>query len=681
MRYILFFFLPVFLLAQEQFKSTNQLQWEYYKDHPEKVGKDIVPPSLSKRTDLMKTQTLDKIVYGFHPYWQNGSESNYYFSLLTHLVYFSADINAATGGFTTTNNWGTAAAVTQAKQYGVKVHLCLTLFSSHATLLGNTAAKNALIANTLAQLAARNADGVNIDFESMSSTVKTDFRVYMKQFGDSLKAHGYEFVIELPAVDWSNVFDATFFSTLNPVTDFYFAMLYDYWWSGSATAGPNAPLRASNITSEWHVLRSIDTYIKTKGCPANKFIAGFPNYGREWAVKTTTANSDTLGGYTSSSRTYTVVKNNYIDTIPANRQYWSTTYNTRYYNYVGGGVLRQTWYDDSLSWARKFDSIKVKNVAGTGMWALGYDGSEPEMWGALKTAFAQRKNPSHTSFEDFELNVGRFDKYPRWSGSTTGIDIASSQTWTNDVSHNGHGSLVVVLKDSIEAQQNWTVRLTSGGGARTNNIQFPNAGFIGFWMKTRTAPAGAQVALTIDDQRNGSSDQTELSLKQDVVNDGAWHLYEWNLNGNGWSSFSGGNGFLDSTVLSLDAVMIYAPDASPDWTFYIDDVSQNVSGTLPVELERISSTPETFTLEQNYPNPFNPTTTIRFGIPSTSGGSIVSMKVYDRLGRLVVTLMDEQKESGRYSLQWNASGIASGLYFYTMRAGNYSATKKLLLIK
>ena len=669
------------LNAQDQFKSTHQQQWEYFKNNPEEVGKEIVSPLLSKRSDLMKTQTLEKIVYGFHPYWQNGSESNYYFSLLTHLVYFSADINATTGGFTTTNNWGTAAAVTQAKQYGVKVHLCLTLFGSHATLLGNAAAKNALIANTLAQLAVRNADGVNIDFESMSSAVKTDFRLFMKQLGDSLKAHGYEFVIELPAVDWSNIFDATFFSTLNPVTDFYFAMLYDYWWSGSATAGPNAPLRASNITSEWHVLRSIDTYIKTKGCPANKFIAGFPNYGREWAVKTTAVNSDTLGGYTSASRTYTVVKNNYIDTISANRQYWSATYNTRYYNYVGGGVWRQTWYDDSLSWARKFDSIKVKNVAGTGMWALGYDGSEPEMWGALKTAFAQKKNPSHTTFEDFELNAGRFDKYPRWSGSTAGIDMASSQIWTNDVSHNGHGSLVVVLKDSVETQQSWTVRLTSGGGARINNIQFPKAGYIGFWMKTRTAPSGAQVALTIDDQRSGSSDLTELSLKQDVVNDGAWHLYEWNLNGNGWSSFSGGNGLLDSTVLSLDAVMIFAPDASPDWTVYIDDVSQNVSGTLPVEIKSISNVPEAFNLEQNYPNPFNPSTTIRFGIPSSSGGGTVSMKVYDRLGRLVVTLMDEQKDAGNYSLQWNASGIASGLYFYTMRAGNYTATKKMLLIK
>ncbi len=728
----------------------------------------------------MKAQSMNNVVYGFHPYWQNGSESNYYFSLLTHLAYFSADINAATGGFTTTNNWATASVITQAKQYGVKVHLCLVLFSNHSTLLNSTAAKNNLIQNTLTQLAVRGADGVNIDFESMSSTVRDSFRIFMKQFGDTLKARGYEFVIELPAVDWSSIsdgvglFDATFFSTLNPVTDFYFAMLYDYWWSGSATAGPNSPLLASNNTSIRHVLRSVDRYLAT-GCPANKFIAGFPSYGRDWRVKSTAALADTLGSSPSVSRTYTVVKNNYIDTIPANRQFWHTTYNTRYYNYVDSGKWRQVWYDDSLSWGKKFDSIKVKNVAGTGMWALGYDGSEPEMWGALKTAFASTPNVANTSFDDFETSVGNFDKYPRYSGSTSGIDITSSQAWTNDIANNGQGSLIVVLKDSVETPINWTVRLNSGGSSRANNIQFSNSGYIGFWMKTSSAPSGAQVAITIDDERNGSTDKTELSLKQNVVNDGAWHLYEWQLPGSGWTSFSGGNGVLDSATLSLDAIMLYAPNASSDWTLYIDDVSRNSSGTLPVELvdfsgfnkqlnvhlnwktaaevdnygfevERktidngkltidnwskigfvegsgtsntarsytfvdaviksgtytyrlrqidrngafryspemnvtITGYPKSYSLEQNFPNPFNPATTIQFAIPDGAAGDVVTLKIYDMLGREVTTLVNEQKESGIYSIQWNATGLASGVYFYVLSTKNFRGVKKLSLLK
>ncbi len=582
MRFILLLMLtlPFFLPAQEQFKSSHQQQWEFYRDHPELAVPSVVPP-MAKRDDLMKVQSMNKVVYGFHPYWQNGVESNYYFSLLTHLAYFSADVDTATGGFSSTHSWSSAAVVTMAKSYGVKVHFSVTLFGSHSAILSSTTKKNALINNIMTQINLRNADGCNIDFEAVGSSQATAFRTFLKQLGDTLKAHNKEFVVELYAVDWNGIFPAAFFSMLDPVVDYYFIMLYDYWYSGSPTAGPSAPLMATNSTSYYHVLRSIKTYLAV-GCPADKIIAGFPSYGNDWPVVSSARMAATTAS--SSSRTYTVVKNNYIDTISASNQFIDATFSVPWYRYISGGVWRQVWYDDSLSWARKFDSINVKNVAGTGMWALGYDGAEPEMWGALKTAFASTPNPSHTSFDDFETNVGRFDKYPRWSGSTTGIDITSSQGWTNDEANNGQGSLVVTLKDSSETAVNWSVRLNSGGSSRVNNEQFSKTGYIGFWLKTSSAPSGAQVAVTIDDQRNGGTDKTELSSRLTVTNDGAWHLYEWNLAGTGWSSFSGGNGVLDSAILSLDAIMSYAPNASPDWTFTIDDVSFNSSSPLPVEL-------------------------------------------------------------------------------------------------
>lgn len=784
--YILFFLGTVFLTAQqEQVKSSHQREWEFYQQHPELVGTTVVAPSLAKRSDLMKAQIMNKVVYGFHPYWQNGSESNYYFSLLTHLAYFSADVDASTGNFSSTHSWSTANVVTLAKQYGVKVHLCLTLFSNHSTLLNSTTAKNNLIQNTLTQLALRNADGVNIDFESMSETVRDSFRTFMKQFGDTLKARGYEFVIELPAVDWSTgsdgigIFDATFFSTLNSVVDYYFAMLYDYWWSGSSTAGPNSPLQSSTVTSSWHVLRSINTHL-SRGCPANKFIAGFPNYGHDWPVASNARMASTTG--TASSRTYTVIKNDYIDTIAASNQFFDATYNVPWYRYISGGTWRQCWYDDSLSWAKKFDSIKTKNVAGTGMWALGYDGTEPELWGALKTAFAQTPNPAHTSLDNFESGVGRFTTSPTFSGSTVGISTASTSGWTNDVANNGWGSLQVVLKDNTSSASDWTVRHLSGSGNRSNNTQFSKSGYIGFWMKTSAAPTGAQVALTIDDQRNGSSDITELSSKQNVNNDGQWHLYEWNLQGSGWTSFAGGNGLLDSATLSLDAIMFYAPNGSSDWTLYLDDVSHNSAGPLPVELDRlhafnnklnvhvqwstatetnnygfdveraltslsnqtvgtgsalsgkwqkigfvegagttssprsysfvdqvshpgtyryrlrqidrdgqyryspemvvtISGYPEEYSLLQNFPNPFNPITTIQFTVPDGARNERVQVKLYDALGREVAVLADGIRSPGVYSVQFDGSSLASGVYFYTLRAGSFSATKKMQLMK
>ncbi len=582
--FLLLFLVSPVVFAQEEHKSIMQREWEYYRAHEEEVGKGIVVTPLAKRSDLAKVTALSHVVYGFHPYWQNGSESNYYFSLLTHLVYFSGDIDTSNGGFSSTHLWSSANVVSLAQSYGIKVHFAVTLFSGHSAILNNNTKRQALINNIITQINVRSADGCNVDFEGVSSTLKDSLRTFIVQLGTALHAVGKELVVELPAVDWSSgwvVFGTTFFSATSFSVDYYFLMAYDYYWSGSPNAGPVAPLRASSVTIEWHSLRSIDTY-KAKGCPANKLIAGYPYYGYDWpTVDTTLLSATTASG---NSRTYTVVKNNYIDTIPASHQYWNTTYNTRWYFYNNGTSWRECWYDDSLSLSMKYDSTKAKNIAGTGMWALGYDGTETELWGALKRAFASSPNVSYTSLDNFETGTGHFNQLPTYSGSTVGISKLSTSVQSNDAANNGCASLQVVLKDSTSVSTNWTVRLVSGSGNRTNNVQMSNTGYVGFWMKTSSAPGGSQVALTIDDERNGSIDKTELSSKQNVLNDGEWHLYEWVLPGSGWTSFASGNGTLDSAVVSLDAIMFYAPNASPDWTLYLDDVSYNNLGSLPVEL-------------------------------------------------------------------------------------------------
>jgi len=89
----------------------------------------------------------------------------------------------------------------------------------------------------------------------------------------------------------------------------------------------------------------------------------------------------------------------------------------------------------------------------------------------------------------------------------------------------------------------------------------------------------------------------------------------------------------------------------------------------------------TFNLEQNYPNPFNPSTTIKFQIPTNE---LVQIKLFDILGNEVATLVNEQMEMGNHSVEFNSAkynNIASGTYFYTIKAGKYSATKKLMLLK
>ncbi len=104
-------------------------------------------------------------------------------------------------------------------------------------------------------------------------------------------------------------------------------------------------------------------------------------------------------------------------------------------------------------------------------------------------------------------------------------------------------------------------------------------------------------------------------------------------------------------------------------------------GTTSVRREEL--TVNRFDLRQNYPNPFNPTTTIEYSIPNvgTAHELSVHLIVYDILGREVATLVNEKQTAGAYSVIFNANGLTSGVYFYRLKAGNYSAIKKMILLK
>jgi hypothetical protein len=87
---------------------------------------------------------------------------------------------------------------------------------------------------------------------------------------------------------------------------------------------------------------------------------------------------------------------------------------------------------------------------------------------------------------------------------------------------------------------------------------------------------------------------------------------------------------------------------------------------------------DTYSLSQNYPNPFNPVTQIRYTLERSG---LVTLKVYDLLGRLVTTLVDEQQNSGLHTVNFNASKLTSGVYFYEINSGSFRSTKKMMLVK
>ena len=98
-----------------------------------------------------------------------------------------------------------------------------------------------------------------------------------------------------------------------------------------------------------------------------------------------------------------------------------------------------------------------------------------------------------------------------------------------------------------------------------------------------------------------------------------------------------------------------------------------------IGIQNISSEiPSSFSLSQNYPNPFNPVTNLEFGI---SDLGFVSLEVYDVLGKEVAMLVNEKLSPGKYKVEFDGSGFSSGVYFYRLTAGDFTETKRMMLVK
>ena len=113
---------------------------------------------------------------------------------------------------------------------------------------------------------------------------------------------------------------------------------------------------------------------------------------------------------------------------------------------------------------------------------------------------------------------------------------------------------------------------------------------------------------------------------------------------------------------------------SDGWTYWIDSIKVNVITGVEDEV----AMPSAFKLEQNYPNPFNPITKINWQMPARSQ---VTLKVYDVLGNEVASLVNEDKEAGYHSIDFDGGELPSGVYFYSLRAGNFIDTKNMILLK
>ncbi len=466
MKYILSLILLFVAVLGFSQSSIHQQQLEYYNSlgnaDANYYEKNTI--AASKPATNKATCDLNKVVYGWHPYWSGSAYVNYDWNLLSHMSFFSYEVDATTGNAISTHGFATSAAVDAALASGnTKVTLCVTLFSSHATFLGNATARQTLITNLINLIQSKNAHGVNIDFEGLPVSQKTAFANFMVDLSNQFHTAipGSDVSTVLYAVDWNNVFD---FSIMASAVDKFIVMGYDYYWTGSTTAGPNDPLYHFSTTYNYNISKSITYYINA-GCPRNKLIMGLPYYGREWPTSSTSVPS----GATASgvARFYNDVKDNLNGYYSAGNHQQEVDSYSDVFVFNNGGT-RQCFITLEDNFYKRLDHINNTGIGGMGIWALGYDDGYNQFWDGLNNYMTNcYVSPCSGTIHDF-------------GGPTKDYYDNENYTWT--IAPAGASSISVNFS-SFDVELNWDY-LYIYDGSTTASPQIAGSPFTGTTIPT-----------------------------------------------------------------------------------------------------------------------------------------------------------------------------------------------------
>ena len=380
-------FLPCVLYSQEEdFFPIHQEQKEYYARFEGQDARFF--DSLNSFHGKVHwsdddTCRLEKLVFGFHPFWMGSAYLNYRWNLLSDICYFSYEVDPASGDPVTFHGWLTDPAIDSAQAHGVRTHLCATLFSGHFTFFADPVAQQKLMDNLISLVLQRNADGINIDFEAVPGSLRPQVTGFMLELSEQFHAAMPDGIlsIDLPAVDWGEVFDV---NAMKDHVDLFFVMGYDYYWNGSGTAGPVGPLYSMTNIYDHSLCRTISNY-QTTGVPEEKFLLGLPYYGRLWNTLSGTVPSGTIGY--GSALTYANVRNNSGGNFSPLNYFWEGNSFSSCYIYFENDTWNQCFIGLDRDLRERYDLVNYRRLAGIGIWALGYDNGYEELWDAIRDRF------------------------------------------------------------------------------------------------------------------------------------------------------------------------------------------------------------------------------------------------------------------------------------------------------
>src|SRR4030095_9180920 len=229
----------------------------------------------------------------------------------------------------------------------------------------------------------------------------------------------------------------------------------------------------------------------------------------------------------------------------------------------------------------------------------------------------------------------------------------------------------VVMHRSTDAGQTWSA------GIRVNQ-DTPNNGKIQFFPIIRVDEGGGLNVIYYDN-RQASDSTVDVYISRSTDGGNSWFDYRVSDHRFKPKSPSGSPGNMGDNIGITSGngklYPVWMSDHSGVFQVWSAIIDYNTIGIKQISTE----VPKNFTLRQNYPNPFNPATKIRFAIPAN--GENVSLSVFDITGKEVKMLIDQQMKPGEYEVDFDGTGLGSGVYFYILKAGSFIESKKMILVK
>ncbi len=330
------------------------------------------PPSLEGAPALRPHE-----VFGFAPYWTLPSSPGFDLSGLTTLAYFSVDVD---GDGTVVQNgpgWNgyqsqaLADLVTRAHGAGDRVVLTASCFDQSALdkMAADPTTGTRLGASLVQLVAAKNLDGVNLDFEGRGSADQAGLDTLVAAVSKAMHGANPHWQVTMDTYASSAGDPAGFYDIpgLSPSVDGFFVMAYDM--DDPTTPSPTSPLTGAGFTD----LDAVQQYSAVVS--PSKVILGVPYYGYDWPTAGPGLGDPATGPPTPLS---------YAQVLAiGGHSYWDPTTQTPWTSYQVGSQWHQTFYDNPTSLALKAQLANTYRIAGLGIWALGMDGDAPAMQAAL----------------------------------------------------------------------------------------------------------------------------------------------------------------------------------------------------------------------------------------------------------------------------------------------------------